>query len=95
MPGRSTASSPKWAGVGTVRGNQWDFTSVTLAGAGVGNRVGNARNVSDNGDNHIHIEEVNHGSSYHPGFPVISGWFQRPINRRTHWRLRGPPLTIE
>ena len=55
------------------------FTSAVGA---VGNRVGNKRKVSDNGDNHNPIEEVMHGNNDHPEFPAIAGGLRKPADRQ-------------
>ena len=46
-----------------------------------GNRVGNGQNGGDN-YNQIHMEEVIDDNNEHPGFPLITGRLEQPVNRR-------------
>ncbi len=66
-------------GVAGIGGNGRDILPITVA---AGNRVSNRHNVSDNGGNHNHIEEVIHSNSEHHEHLVITGRFEQPVNRR-------------
>lgn len=46
------------------------------------NRVSGGRNVSDNGDNYNHVEEVIPRHNKHPEFPVATDRLEQPVNRR-------------
>ena len=52
------------------------FASITSAVAAVGNQ----QRVSGNHSHDNHIEEVINNE--HPGFPVITGRLQQPLNRQ-------------
>ena len=67
---------------GRNRGVQQAVAPITRAVGAGGNRVGNGQDAGDHGDNHKHVEEVIRSNNDHPGFHVIPGRLEQPVNRR-------------
>ncbi len=77
--GRAPALYPGWRR-GWQESGEMDVLPITAAAAG--NRVSNRHNLSDNGGNHNHIEEVIHSNRERHEHPVITGLLEQPVNRR-------------
>ena len=79
--GNSAVSNAAQAltGIGVKRQVAVPITSAVAAG---GNRVSDRENVSGNGDNHNHTEEVLHSDQDHRELPSVTGRLERPVNRQ-------------